>query len=222
VGGADDSPLIIKEELMTQSISQRILHTNQPSSSRPRARWKVAAATIALAATATSATAAIVAVVAAFVQIAPPASVELNQLQSNAVLFAFNERQCFSLNFALQTDEGVIPAHTKMSSHFLHGDPFNQLLLDGRVRFDGPIIGVISTTAGLDATDLACGAPGTAYPTGTEINRGLEPTTQADAYQIIAGGFGIQARMEVPLFSFSDQIRVLTRCECDGDVCAPQ
>jgi hypothetical protein len=207
---------------MMQSISQRILRrTHQQSPVRPRARWKVAVATAALAVTATSATAAIVATAAAFVQIAPPASVELNQQQSNAVLFAFDERQCFSLNFNLQTDQGSIPAHTKMSSHFLHGDPFSQLLLDGRVLFDGPIIGVISTTAGLDASDVPCGAAGTIYPTGAEINRGLEPT-QADAYQIIAGGFGIQARMEVPALSFSDQIRVLTRCECEGDACDAQ
>ena len=48
---------------------------------------------------------------------------------------------------------------------------------------------------------------------------GCRESTQADSYQIIAGGFGIQARMDIPFFSFSDQIRVLTRCECDGEVC---
>jgi hypothetical protein len=199
----------MKGQHMTSTTLQRLSR---------RAPWKVATATAAIALAATSATAAIVATAPAFIQIAPPPSVELNQLQSNVDLFAFNERQCFSLTYNLQTDHGVIPAFTKMSSHGLHGDPFTQLVLNGRVRFDGQIIGVISTTAGLDATDAACGAPGTVYPTGVEPNRGLE-STQADSYQIIAGGFGIAAVMDIPFFSFSDQIRVLTRCECDGDVC---
>lgn len=203
---------------MTRTILQRFSRRNAQPSSRSRAR-KVATATAALALAATSATAAIVATAPAFVQIAPPASVELNQLQSNVNLFAFNERQCFRLNFNLPTDQGFIPAFTKMSSHYLTGDPVSTLLLDGRVRFDNQIIGVISTTAGLDGSDAACGAPGTVYPTGAEPNRGLEPPPQADAYQILGGGFVIQARMDIPLFSFSDQIRVLTRCDCEGDVC---
>jgi hypothetical protein len=172
-----------------------------------------------LALAATSATAAIVATAPAAVQIAPPPSVELNQLQSNVNLFAFNERQCFRLNFNLQTDKGFIPAFTRMSSHFVSGDPFAQLLLTGRVRFDGPIIGVISSTALLDASDASCGAAGTVYPTGLEPNRGFELAPQADAYQIIAGGFGIEVTMDVPPLSFSDHLRVLTRCDCDGDVC---
>jgi len=203
---------------MIPSILQRFSRrAARPSSMRTG--WKVMAAAVGLAVAATSATAAIVATAPAFVQIAPPPSVVLNQLQSNNVLFAFNERQCFWLNYDLPTDQGPIPAFTKMSSHFLHGDPFNTLLLDGRVRFNSQIIGVISTTAGLDFSDPDCGSLVTTYPTGTEINRGLE-STQADAYQILGGGFVIQARMDVPVFSFSDQIRVLTRCECEGDVCS--
>jgi len=54
---------------------------------------------------------------------------------------------------------------------------------------------------------------------GAEPNRGLEPGIQADTYQIIAGGFGIQVRLEVPPppDSFSDEVRVLNCC---GDECA--
>jgi hypothetical protein len=203
---------------MNRSILPRIFQRTAPPSSR-RAPWKVAATTVGLALAATSATAAIVATGLSAIQIAPPASVALGQLQSNLDMFAFNERQCFWLNFNLPTDQGFIPAFTKMSSHMLHVDAVTNTVLDGRVRFDNVILGVISTTAGLDASDAACGAPGTAYPTGMEPNRGLEPG-QADAYQIIAGGFAIQARMDLPPFlSFTDQIRVLTRCECVGAVC---
>jgi hypothetical protein len=50
------------------------------------------------------------------------------------------------------------------------------------------------------------------YGTG-EPFRGLEPGVQADQYQIIAGGFGIQVRLEVPVDGYSDQLRVLTCCE---------
>ena len=193
-------------------VADRIIH--RPGSGRApgRARWKLAAAGVGVALGATSATAAIVATVPAFVQLTPaPASVVLGALQSNANLFAFDERQCFTLPFNLPTDSGFVPAGTLMSSHFLHGDPVTTLTLDGRVRFNGPILGVISSDAGLDFSDAPCGAPGTTYPTGT-VFRGLEAGT-LDAYAIIAGGFGIQERMDVP--SFFDQTRVITRC-CPG------
>lgn len=194
---------------MSASILSRIVH----HAFHRQARWKVAAVTLALGAT--SAVAAIVGTAPAFIQILPPPSVQLNQLTSDTNLFAFNERQCFTLAFDLHTDNGAIPANTLMSSHFLHGNPNTSLLLDGRVQFNGPVIGVISSTALLNASDVPCGAAGTIYPTGTEPNRGLEPA-QADTYAIISGGFGIAARMEVPPSSFSDQIRVLTRCCPDG------
>lgn len=167
-----------------------------------------------------SASAAIVAVFPAVVAVVP-ANVRLNQTQSDTRLIAFDERQCFALPFDLPTDHGKIPAHTWMSSHFIHGDPVTQLLLDGRVRFDNLILGVISTSAGLDATDVPCGRPGVTYPVpGAEPNRGLEPPPQADAYAIVDAGRGIAVRMEIPTASYTDQIRVLTCC---GDACpAPQ
>ena len=204
---------------MSASILSRIAHhttrrTAGRARDRRRSRWTLAATSVGLALGATSATAAIVATAPAFVQIAPPPSVLLNQLESDTDLFAFNEPQCFTLPFNLTTDNGFVPANTLISSHFLHGDPDTNLLLNGRVLFNGPILGVISSTALLNASDAPCGAAGTAYPTGIEPNRGLEPA-QADAYAIIAGGFGIAAQMEVPPASFSDQIRVITRC-CPG------
>jgi hypothetical protein len=193
-------------------IADRIVH---PQPGRNRARWKLAAATLGVALAATSATAAIVATAPAFVQLTPaPPSVVLGALQSDMVLFAFDERQCFQVPAGgLATDNGNIPAGTWVSSGFLHGDARTSLLLDGRVVFNGPVLGVISTDGGLDASDATCGAPGTTYPTG-QMFRGLD-AGQADTYAIVAGGFGIAARMEVPPASFLDQIRVITRC-CPG------
>jgi hypothetical protein len=205
---------------MSTSILSRIVHrTVRPQPDRGlvprRARWKLAAAALGVALGATSAAAAIVATAPAFVQVVPaPPSVVLGALTSNATLFAFDERQCFPVPAGgLATDNGNIPAGIWVSSHFLHGDPVTNLLLDGRVLFNGPILGVISSSGGLDASDAAYGAPGTTYPTGL-APRGLEAGT-ADAYAIIAGGFGIAARMQVPPLSFLDQIRVITRC-CPG------
>jgi hypothetical protein len=197
---------------MIRSIAQHISHITI----RPAA-WKVAAAAVGLALGATSAVAAIVTVAPAVVQFVP-ANVRLNQTESDVRLIAFNERQCFALPFDLSTDQGVIPKNTKMSSHFVHGDPVTSLLLDGRVRFDNIIIGVISTSALLDASDASCGRAGVTYPAlGAELNRGLE-AIQADDYTIIDAGRGIAVRMEIPVGSFTDQIRVLTCC---GDVCPP-
>jgi hypothetical protein len=194
-------------------------------SSRPRARWRLAAGVLAVAAGATSATAAIVAVVPDVVQFVPM-NVRLNQTESDVRLIAFNEQgnagQCVRFNHEIHTDQGVIPPNTPLKSHFVHGDPVTALLLTGGVRFDSRIIGVISTSAGLDATDAALGRPGVIYPVpGAELNRGLEPPPQADDYQIVLGGFGLRVTMDVPVDSFSDQIRVLTCCDATCPLALP-
>jgi hypothetical protein len=202
---------------MSTSILSRIVHrTVHPQPDRGRApgrsRWKLAAATLGVALAATSAGATIFGTAPAFVQILPaPASVALNGIESDLNLMAFNERQCFQApGGGIATDQGVIPAGTWVSCHFLHGDPVTTLMLNGQVVFSGPILGVISSSAGLDATDpvAMCGVPGTVYPTAL-AQRGLEA---ADAYAIVAGGFGINATMNVPANAFLDQIRVITRC----------
>lgn len=208
---------------MSTSILSRIVHRtvhSQPDRGRApgRARRRLAAAGLGVALVATSAAAAIVGTAPAFVQVLPaPASVAPGGLESDTNLFSFNERQCFQApGGGIPTDNGVIAAGTWVSCHFLHGDPLTNLLLSGQVLFSGPILGVISSSAGLDATDplAMCGVPGTTYPTGQAF-RGLE-AGQADAYAIVAGGFGINARMEVPPNSFQDQIRVITRCCPNG------
>lgn len=145
-----------------------------------------------------------------------PASVVLGDEESDANIIAFDEKQCFTLAAALDTDQGTIPAKTEVSCHFIHSDAVVSFAqLQGRVRFDNVILGVISTPGDLDASDPVCDA-GVLYPTElglVEANRGLEPGIQVDQYQIIGGGFGIAVRMEIPANSFSDQVRVITECE---------
>jgi hypothetical protein len=168
----------------------------------------VLAASVALAAGATVARAAIVAVFGDAVQFTP-GSVVLNATQSNANFAAFDELQCFQLAADLAVDEGIIPAHTWVSCELNHADPATAAGYQGRVRYDNRILGVISTSAGLDASDAAC-MDGVVYPApGAEPDRGLD-AGQLDAYQIVAGGFGIALRFEVP--SFTDQVRVIIEC----------
>jgi hypothetical protein len=145
-----------------------------------------------------------------------PASVVLGDQESDTDIIAFDEKQCFTLGAALDTDQGKIPAETKVSCHLIHSDAVVSFaLLQGRVLFDNQILGVISTSGELDDSDPVCD-DGVLYPTElalVEANRGLEPGVQVDQYQIIAGGFGIAVRMEIPASSFSDQVRVITECE---------
>jgi hypothetical protein len=202
-------------------MSRSILHRPLQRSTRSARGRKLAIITIGLAVGTTTATAAIVATGLDAV-LFPPTDVRLNQTESDVEIRAINERQqCITLNQDLEVDEGVIHKGTKVKCHLIHADPDTALLLDGRVRFDTQILGVISTSTGLDATDAMCFRNGMVYPMpGDELNRGLEPGIQADTYQVFAGGFGIQVRMEVPLDSFSDQVRTLNCC---GDECdAPQ
>jgi len=173
----------------------------------------VAAATAVLAVGATSVLAAIVMVQPDIVEFTPT-DVRLDQTQSDVRIIGFDEKQCFQLGANLDTDRGSIAAGTNVSCHFFHMDPVTGgPVLDGRARFDGNILGVISRTALLDASDVTCtapGVPGVLYPTGTNANRGLEAFQPNDRYQIIEAGFGIRIQMDVP--SFLDQVRVVTSC----------
>ena len=179
----------------------------------------VAAVTAVLAMGAGSVLAAIIAVTPDVV-LFTPADVRLNQTQSNVQIDGFDEQQCIQLGAPLQTDQGFIPAQSWVSCHFFHMDPVTSAVLDGKARFDGDILGVISSSALLDASEPTCQIPNVTYPVaGAEVNRGLEAFQPNDRYQIIDAGRGIHIEMDVPFFSFTDQIRVITCCpghEC-GD-----
>jgi hypothetical protein len=204
----------MKEKAMTPSILQRMFgRTTQPSSPPSRGSWKATATIVALALGATSASASILAVNLDIAEFTPD-SVVLGHTEANVVLFTFDEQQCVELNLNLATDQGVIPVNTRVNSHFIHGDPITSFVLNGEVRFQNNILGVISTSARLDATDDLFGrnfpvfADPTDYPTlGDEVGRGLEA---ADAYFIAPGDRAIAVTMSAG--TGSDQIRVLTSC----------
>ncbi len=74
----------------------------------------------------------------------------------------------------------TIAAGTKADIFFFHSDPVGNGPENyaGSVTFSTNILGVIVTSALLDATDASLGHPGTLYPTGLAA-RGLENTDTA-------------------------------------------
>jgi hypothetical protein len=165
---------------------------------------------------ATAAVAAITATSGAVVQIAPPASVQDGALQSDTQIRAFDEQQCVTLTSDLQLDfsvvggSGLIPAGTSVSSHLLHFDPTGSanVTLTGSMSVDAVIIGGIITASGLDASDAAVGAPGTAYPTG-DAARGLD-AFQGDSVTI--SGDRLTATTTVTDRFHFDQVRIVAHC----------
>jgi hypothetical protein len=203
----------------TDSSAARPRPAARAEAARAAARraWPAALAATAVAAAASPALATIVAVLPA-VTLFAASDVTLNQTQSDTDIVAFDERQCVLLQKDLRTDEGVIPAGARVSCHFFHFDPVNNgQIRDGKARFSSDVVGVISGSALLDASDGVCGLPGVTYPgPGAEPLRGFEPFQPNDRYQIIDAGRGIHLQTDVP--SFSDQLRVVTRC-CAGGAC---
>ncbi|ALG89509.1 MULTISPECIES: VPLPA-CTERM sorting domain-containing protein [Actibacterium] len=94
-------------------------------------------------------------------------------------LYALNELQDYTLGVDLVIDGGVIGAGTKVSSHYVGFDPLFWSRQGGSVSFSGKILGVISTTDTLLASDFL-GAPAVSYTAAWE--RGLEPNW--DKYSI--------------------------------------
>jgi len=176
---------------------------------------QVATAVAALGIGASPSFATIIAV-APDVVLSTPADVSLDQTESDVQIIAFDEQQCVTLHDDLETDQGIIPDGAEVSCHFFHMDSANGgPILDGKARFDADIIGVISSSALLDASDRPCGLTTVIYPApGVEPFRGLEAFQANDRYQVIQAGRGIKVQMDVP--SYSDQLRVITCCPGNG------
>jgi hypothetical protein len=197
---------------------------------RPRNAAATIAAVAALGAIgAGAASAAITGTTGHVQQVAPPASVTANVLQSDTRILAFDERQCVTLATSLAVDitpgggAGTIPAGTSVSSQFLHFDPTGAsvVTLSGSVTTDTPVLGVITSQANLDASD-SLGAPGTTYPTG-DAARDLEPAGPfpADGDSAAISGVDTVTVTLKDRFHF-DQVRIISECPSPGDEgCTP-
>ena len=85
----------------------------------------------------------------------PPDSVGNDNFQSPN-LFGFDEDQNITLSAPLTVDVGAspIPAGTVVASHYIFFDPGPALHVIGTVDFDSDILGIITSTAALAASDF--------------------------------------------------------------------
>jgi len=182
---------------------------------------------------ATSARSEIVSTGGSAVQIAPPASVDVNVLESNTQIRAFDEQQAVTLAAPLAVNisapgvyddpadltPATIPAGSVISSHLVHFDIIFEgaaIGATGTVTFRDRILGVIINDADVDATDFL-GAPGTTYPPAGIQFRGAE----LDENDLVEVGCDF-IRVELESFQILDHVRVITAHDnpC-GQACSP-
>ncbi|MBL8874751.1 MAG: hypothetical protein JNM86_03025 [Phycisphaerae bacterium] len=193
------------------------------------ARFFVAACAAGLVASTSGA--AIVSVSGQVTQIAQPLNAQLNALTNPTTAYCWDEVQNFALDRVVAIDafapgtynqtgdlvSASLGVGTVVRSHYIHFDIQPQsgsATVQGRVRFDSNIIGVIVVNeAGarhLDDSDFL-GAP-TLFTHGNN-NRGLEFAT--DAFRITILGDAIE--FDLTITQPGDYIRILTQ----GDIPAP-
>jgi hypothetical protein len=153
--------------------------------------------------------------------ISPPMSLEVGEVDSATTVFAINERQGLILPYDLSVDAtgpgffdsmaslngGVISAGTPLSSHLVHMDTDLDVhgLMEATFTFDFPILGIIVTRSGLNASDVDLGFATTLYPLsdyrGPELNALDRIRLNDDGHSIWVN---LQQTTEV------DEIRVIT------------
>lgn len=161
---------------------------------------------------------------AATVPIAPPPSVLPGALtnQTDAYLFLESTLTLSSplavdisspglYNTSSPSSAGVIPAGTDISSYMIHHESVSQQysFIYITYTFPEPVLGIITTDAKLDATDLTLGAPGTLYPTGLEF-RGLEMPYTITPDSVFWAGNQVYVAVASTTALILDQMRVIT------------
>lgn len=108
-----------------------------------------------------------------FVKIAPPAAVGNDNFQSPN-LFGFDEDQNITLTGPLSVDvgSGSVPSGTVVASHYVFFDPAQNRRIIGIVEFDADILGIMTSTGNLSASDFLANT-GTTYL--NPAARGFEP-----------------------------------------------
>ena len=114
----------------------------------------------------------------------------------------------------LDVDGGTIPAGTQVRCRLLHFDSTDSAFTQqasGSVFLSEPLLGLITTGAGLDTSDPICGAPGTVYPASGLATRGLE---QIGGFTDTATHTGNQVDVEFHVNWPGDQVRIVTEADC--------
>lgn len=149
-----------------------------------------------------------------FQELTPPIGNVGNNNHQSYNLFAFNEDQNITLGADLAVDlgpSGFIAAGTQVASHYVFYDPRPLRQLIGYVEFDTEILGVLTQTGSLIATDFLANT--TANYLSPSL-RGLEPD---DFASINAGN---PNRLDVDFIAGSpgDYVRVITRAASTNNI----
>jgi hypothetical protein len=124
------------------------------------------------------------------------------------------------INEASDLTVGTIPANSCIDSHMVHADvpgagsSLTQVLYNGSVQFDSPILGVILTDANLIASDIDPGLAPSPVTYGVTPSRGLEFGANADRITIDTAQNRITFQFDVR--TTMDQIRVITLGDADS------
>ncbi|HEV7656587.1 MAG TPA: putative Ig domain-containing protein [Mycobacteriales bacterium] len=136
----------------------------------------------------------------------PPASVQPGAWESDDTIRVFGEKTNQVLSADLTVGGVTIPAGTKVNSYYVHADAVGNANTDhpfsGSVSFGTKVLGVATSTAGLQATAPAFGVPGTTYSTsadqGLEYNDTATLSTQSTVSMSFHG------------YNTADAIRIIT------------
>jgi len=142
-----------------------------------------------------------------FTKIFPPLNVGSDN-QQDPKLMGFDELQGVVLTSALWTDSpaGSIPAGTRVNSHYILYDPVSNSSITGTIVFDADILGIMTATTTLAASDSQLSWPGTNYLSPSL--RGLEP---GDDFATISDSRTVSVALSAA--SPGDYIRVVTTPE---------
>lgn len=135
-----------------------------------------------------------------------PPNGPLNTLGNNTFqtphLYAFNEDQNIAVGSEIEVDIGSnVPAGATVASHYVFFDPASVTTLTGLVTFDAPIVGILTSTAFLNATDFLANTAVTYQSPGLRGLEAIDQVSLVDAFTI-----AISWRAGSP----GDYIRVLT------------
>lgn len=143
---------------------------------------------------------------------------------ANGQIFAFDEQQGIPFVSTQPLDFGSIAPGTLVNSHYLQFDPVSATGSVGRgtVTFDGPVVGVITTSENLyadlspevlDTSDTYFGLESVLgpYPTGADpSSRGIGSPDDDLIFTIGNPTFVVES-LEIPAAGNVDGIRVLTQ-----------
>jgi len=163
----------------------------------------------------------IVTTTGAISRISPPSSVEQDRLESDGEMGIFIERaghvttatmlvnasESGTYDETADLTPALIPSGAIVDSYFLHFDPVSAVVeLEGTVRFDTPIVGLMILDFALGYSDFELGAPMVSYTSARD--RGLELDKNPDEFEISSDFLTLNISLQAS--NVLDQVRIVT------------